>query len=290
MLTNEDLNYAAIIVQVDKLIDLPGLDNLVGFPAFGAQAIVSKTTEVGDIGVLFLSETQLSGDFCKKNNLYRKAEWNEDITKTGYICEKNRVRAVKLKSNMSTALFMPITSLDYLGYKFKVGDTFTHVNGHFVCKKYIIKVPEKRDPTTKVRKQRKSRIEPHLFPTHTDTESYFRNNHLFNDGDYVTVTQKLHGCLKEDTLLETNLGLKTIKEIVDNKLEVSVRSCDVSTGIVQYSQVTDFFTKEDNDDWYEIITEDNKKLTITGDHLVWLPTLKCYRKVKDLKESDILLS
>lgn len=194
MLQNENLNYCATIIEVKDLHQLEGLDNLVGVRALGCQALVDKTTQVGDIGVLFVSETQLSPEFAKVNNLYRKQEFNSDASKTGYLEEKARIKALKLRGNISTGLFLPLSSLDYLGYDFKVGDTFTHVNGKMVCKKYIIREQEQRIP--KAKKQRlvkRTRVEPKLFPAHFDTTRYFGNEGLFNDDDYVTVTAKLHG-------------------------------------------------------------------------------------------------
>lgn len=194
MLQNLDLNYCATIVQVSNLQKLENLDNLLGFPIFNYQALVSKDTKEGDIGVLFVAGSQLSGDFVHKNNLYRKSEFNADVSQTGYIEEKRRVKALKLRGNYSTALFMPLSSLDYLGYDFKVGDTFTHVNGHEVCKKYLIIEQKKSTPgEKKQRKVKKTTVEPKLFPEHIDTSHYARNKHLFQYDEVVIVTSKLHG-------------------------------------------------------------------------------------------------
>ena len=68
-----DINYNAIVVEVNNLVDV-GLDTLVAFPVFGMQALVPKTTKTGDKVILFPAEVQLSDDYCKNNNLYRKPE------------------------------------------------------------------------------------------------------------------------------------------------------------------------------------------------------------------------
>ena len=107
-------NYCATIVKIDRLFPLENCDNLLGFSIFGYTAIVSKDTKEGDIGIVFTAETQLSEDFCKENNLYRDATLNSDQTKKGYIEANRRVRAVKLRGNKSSALFLPIESLSYL--------------------------------------------------------------------------------------------------------------------------------------------------------------------------------
>lgn len=290
MLQNLDLNYCATIVKVENLQKLEKLDNLLGFPIFNCQALVSKDTQEGDIGVLFVAGTQLSGDFVHKNNLYRKPEFNSDVSKTGYIEEKRRVKAIKLRGNYSTALFMPLSSLDYLGYDFKVGDAFTHVNGHEVCKKYLIQEQKKSVPgQKKQRKIKKTTVEPKLFPEHIDTSHYARNKHLFKDSDFVIVTCKLHGCLHKDTVIQTNIGEKTISEIVDNKLKVKVKSFNILSNKIVFSEILDYFVTDDIVDWFEIETENGEKIKVTGDHLIFLPKLKCYRKVKDLTENDVVL-
>lgn len=67
--TIKNPNYVATVVRVTALEKLEGLDNLLAFRQFGMQALVGASTQIGDIGVLFSTEVQLSADFCKANNL-----------------------------------------------------------------------------------------------------------------------------------------------------------------------------------------------------------------------------
>ncbi len=67
--TPENANYAAIVVKLTAITPLEGSDNIVGTPIFGFQAIVGKSSQVGDIGIVFPAETQLNDEFCRENNL-----------------------------------------------------------------------------------------------------------------------------------------------------------------------------------------------------------------------------
>ena len=74
----KNINYAASVVRIPALIPLEGLDNLVGVPILGHQALTQKGKEVGDLAVAFTAETQLSEAYCHHNNLYRDATLNAD--------------------------------------------------------------------------------------------------------------------------------------------------------------------------------------------------------------------
>lgn len=192
VLENKDYNYCGSIVVIDKLKDLEGLDRLKGFEILGFQALCNYP--IGTIGVLFSAETELSGDFCHINNLYRHSELNKDKTKKGYLEDNRRIKAIKFKGNFSTALFIPLDSLQHFNYSFNVGDSFTHVNGIEVCKKYTIKQRASQTPGgKKQRKLRKSTIDLKLFPQHFDTLQLKRNEHVLNPEDRVIITVKLHG-------------------------------------------------------------------------------------------------
>lgn len=111
------------------------------------------------------------------------------------------------------------------------------------------------------------------------------------EGKEVVVTEKMDGenCLGENTIIITNKGELTIKEIVDNKLDVKVLSMN-ENGDIEYQDVLNYFVFDNNDDWYEIETESGEKIKITGEHPVFLPKLNCYRKVKYLTgDEEILL-
>jgi hypothetical protein len=195
-------NYAAVVVQITKINELRAdgagkkdCDNVVGTPLLGYQAIVSKDTKVGDIGIVFPPETQLSPDYCYYNNLYQHSEFNSNPHVKGYINDKGRVKAVKFRGHRSDALFMPLSSLNYTDANIadlKVGDVFDHIDRKEICRKYIIKEPQSRVEKNK-QEARVRRVDEKFLPRHFDTDNYFRNKDAIPAGIEVIVTAKLHG-------------------------------------------------------------------------------------------------
>lgn len=183
-------NYAATVVRVKTLVPLPNADRLAGMPMFGLQAIVSLDIKEGDLGLLFPAECQLSEEYTRLNNLHRHSDLNEDKSISGYLEDNRRVRAIKLRGNRSDALFMPISSLAYLGdIDLKEGDTFDRIGDHEICRKYT--VPTKGTGRHIAPKKLENRVDGRVFPEHFDTPQYLR---LTLDPDaYAVVTQKLHG-------------------------------------------------------------------------------------------------
>ena len=69
-------NYAAKVIRVRQLLELPGLDNLRGVPVDGYMALVSKDTPLDSLMVMFPAEAQLAPHFARHLSLYRKPELN----------------------------------------------------------------------------------------------------------------------------------------------------------------------------------------------------------------------
>lgn len=126
-------------------------------------------------------------------------------------------------------------------------------------------------------------------PEHIDSENWWKNEHKIPDDADIVVTQKLHGCVSYDTLIDTDHGQKTIKDIVENRLLVKVKSMDVKSNEILYSEIGEYFYKKDDGDWYEIELENGQTIKITGNNPVWLPDLGCYRKVEELTGEENLL-
>lgn len=192
--TPKNPNYVATVIRVAALEPLDGLDNLVGLRAFGMQALVSKDTKVGDIGVLFSTEVQLSEAFCRANNLFRHQGLNSNNTKKGYLDDNRRVKAIKLRGHRSDSLFVGLESFSYLGINindFTVGDVFDTIDGNEICRKYVIreeKATGAKNQTPKIRK-----VDEKNFPLHFDTDNFWRNLQKIPVGARVILTQKLHG-------------------------------------------------------------------------------------------------
>lgn len=190
----ENSNYAATIVSLPNIrFNLQGLDNLEGVNIFGFQVIVSKDTPA-DLGVFFPAEAQLSDEYCYNNNLYRHADKNVSPDEKGYLEDNRRIRAIKFKGNTSNGFFMPLSSLTYTGIDvnlLKEGDEFDTLNGHEICRKYVVARNPMKQPQMVDRGF--VRADKKFMPEHIDTENFFKNYDKIDPTKEVIITQKIHG-------------------------------------------------------------------------------------------------
>lgn len=225
-------NYAATVVSIKAINQLENCDNVVGTPIFGFQAIVGKETKVGDLGIVFPAESQLSEQFAHNNNLYRHASFNKDDSKAGYLEDNRRVKAMKFRGHRSDCLFMPLESLAWAGVEIedlKEGDTFDSLNGKEICRKYVIKTRGKTGRGNQQQTKKIERVDKKLFPEHIDTDNFWKNVHLYDGDKNIVVTQKLHG-----TSLRASLALVSRKL---NRRERLAQKLGVKVQIQEYDYV-----------------------------------------------------
>jgi len=109
------------------------------------------------------------------------------------------------------------------------------------------------------------------------------------DWNTAHIFEKIDGCCHEDTILITEDGEMTIREICDTKYSGKVLSFDLETNEVVYDEIVDYSVKKNINNWFEIELEDGTTVKLTGNHKVWLPNLECYRRVDELSEDDEFL-
>ena len=90
-------------------------------------------------------------------------------------------------------------------------------------------------------------------------------------------------CLFENTLIDTSIGKITIKEIVDNKLQVDVLSYNHNTNEFEYKKIEDWSVMRNNKDWLKIKTKNGKEIICTSNHKIWCEDIQAYREAKNLK-------
>lgn len=191
---NED--YAARVVRVPVVLDLLNADRLKGVPLFGRQAVVGLDVKVGDLGVYFPAEVVMNDKYVRANNMFRHSDRNEDPAFTGYIEDNCRVKAVRLRGHNSDALFMPLSSLACFGKgweELQEGDTFDHLNGEEVCRKYMRPIRYGRGFNAP-RERIFAAVDERYFPQqgHITNFFYVSEGHL-DPATPVVVTQKIHG-------------------------------------------------------------------------------------------------
>ena len=199
--------YSGYITRLKNVHKHPNADRLLLAECFGNQVIVSTDYTEGQLGVYFPSDGQLCQEYCEVNNLLRKKDENGNNI-GGYMDEKRRVTAVKLRGEKSDGLFMPLTSLANFTTvsDLKEGDTITVLNGVEICKKYI--PPRKSDSWHGgAPKKAKANFAP-TFYEHIDTEQLAYHLNDFRAGDVVDLTLKLHGTSARTGYLPLVVGYK----------------------------------------------------------------------------------
>lgn len=194
-----DINHCGYIVKVKELRAHPNADKLYIATFFGNDTCVSIDTQVGDIGVYFPCDLQLSLEFCIANHLCRKLP--DGTADTGYMeVDKRNITAIRLRGERSDGLYLPISCFNYCydddaSAYLKVGDIISEVNGHPICNKYIPRTRKQNNTNgSNVSKTRKHKdpIAP-LFKEHIDTAQLAYNLNAFKPGDLIEITRKLHG-------------------------------------------------------------------------------------------------
>lgn len=196
LLEPENKDYAGVIVRLPKPVALEGLDNLVGLQVLGSQALVAKSSDYGDLALVFTAGTQLSEEFAYKNNLHRHNDKNENQAESGYLEDNRHIRSLKLRGHRSDALVVRLESLSYIKKldltQFEEGDTFDRIGDHEICRKFVRK-PTRAQATMEKNKKIFSRVDEKFLPQHYDTDNYFKYSHIIPENADITVTQKLHG-------------------------------------------------------------------------------------------------
>jgi predicted DNA-binding WGR domain protein len=85
---------------------------------------------------------------------------------------------------------------------------------------------------------------------------------------WVDIQPKLDGCVFRTTQLQTTDGIKTIEEIVENKLHTSVLSFNEKSKVFEYKPVINWFNngRATHKEWLEIFPEKGKQVKCTLNH------------------------
>lgn len=209
--------YAAFVAEIKKVQEIPGADRIHTAFVMGEQVVVSKDWGVGMVGLFFPADTQLSEDFCKHNNLFRKSEMNIDPEKTGFFEQNRRVRCQPFLKVRSEGFFTQLSALDYLGVdvtKFKVGESFDEINGVKICQKYVNE-KTKRALSNKLANGKKAKVKEYPnFPKHVDSEQFRYYVDHIEKGDIIYFHAKRHGTSGRSSCTKVIRTPSTISEKV----------------------------------------------------------------------------
>ncbi len=202
--------YKAYVVEVKELRPHNNADRLQIATFFGCDTSVSLNVKIGDLGVYFPTDGQVSKEFAEANDLLRRKDENGKPCGGFLDPDKRNIKAIRLRGEKSDGVYLPITCLESFGdiSTLKPGDTITVFNGHEICKKYIPRgqrVNNGREGN-KTRK-RTAPIAP-LFMEHADTEQLAYNLDAFKPGDEIEITLKMHGTSQRTGYLPKLVGYK----------------------------------------------------------------------------------
>lgn len=191
-------NYSATVIRVPKVRKAENSDRLYIIDVMGITAIVDDSwiAREGELALLFPAEVQLEPGFMKANNLYRDKELNDDQTQGGYIDTNRRVRAMKLRGNISNGLVMPMSSIWVASTdELSEGDVFDTIDGYAICRKYVVPVKAtsaQNRADSKIKKAFK-RVDTTYLPEHFETGQWLREEGHVQAHEELIITQKLHG-------------------------------------------------------------------------------------------------
>lgn len=204
---------------------------------------------------------------------------------------KFRVKTIKLKGQVSQGLVLPMSvlpdkSIKYIDGFNNIGKDVTELIG---VTKYLS--PSEREEISQ--QERKIANEKNKLKKFMMRYSWFRKLFLSKKGKsgfpyWVSKTDEPR-CISGNSILNTDKGNLTIKEICESADSFKVKSYNINTNTIEYKEIVDKSIKSNNNDWYEIELEDFTKVILTSEHPVYLPELNCYRQVKDLKSNDLVL-
>ena len=205
-------NYLSKIVKIDSFRkhNDPEVQSLKCCTVDGFNIITGIDSKPG-LYVYFPVLSQINNDFLSYANLYRHKELNKDPEQSGMFGDNGRVKAIKLRGEISEGFILPITvfenyiisvtnqELKYVeeGTEF---DAVEHEGKEFwVSKKYIAKrqysqsfSSSQTKPQHKVPK-RLDRIREDQFRFHYTTSLIKKCPYVINPNSLIQMSYKIHG-------------------------------------------------------------------------------------------------
>lgn len=188
------MGHKIIVARISAVEAIAGADRIQKATCLGETVVVSKEHNVGDIGLFFPVDLQLSEQFCHENNLFRNVELNKDKEKTGFFDENRRVRAQPFLKVKSSGLFMTFDAIAFTGAdasSFGEGTAFDEVNGIKLCEKYVSKASKEKGASNKTKAAKKDYAP--FFAKHVDSEQFKHYADRIPAGSLLHFHAKVHG-------------------------------------------------------------------------------------------------
>lgn len=198
------MSYNVYVTKLKNVRPHPNADRLQLADCFGNTVCVSFDHTEGELGVYLPTDGQISEEFGKANDLFRRKDENGNNV-GGFIDPvKRNVQCIRLRGERSDGLFLPLTCLEPFGDTsgLKEGDIVTVFNGHEIARKYIPKTNHRNHVSGAHNKTKKKKVVIEvIFPQHIDSPQLKYNLNSFKSGDLITITEKLEGTSHRSALL-----------------------------------------------------------------------------------------
>lgn len=213
--------------------------------------------------------------FCPPESVIPR-ELAEEQNITSYL-KKGLVRVVRLRKNVSAGLPLSIE----LGNKWK--DFILHWND-----------PPKLHMSGSIAAREDV---PFFFTKFFEMPNLRNVPYTFYDGELIVYSEKLHGCLHSSTKITLADGTrKTIKEIVDKKLDVEVLAMNEQGQLVP-SKILNWFNNGHCENWKVVKFKRNKMgkgnyygtVICTTNHKFFIPLINDYVECEKLNIMDKIL-
>jgi hypothetical protein len=266
----------ATIRKIKDLLPIIGADRIELAIVDSWKVVVSKGLKIGDTVCYCEIDSFLpikpEFEFLRKSCYRKMADGQEGF----------RLKTIRLKNTLSQGLCIPIDELPQLSNS-QVGDDVSDILG-------IVKW----DPPIPAELTGRYKGNFPSFLKKTDQE---RVQNLTNEyqeylasGINFYATEKLDGCLDGKTIVETENGNMSIRDICESKYKGGVKSFNTETGNIEFQKVKNtFINKPTIHQWFKIKLENGIEIKLTGNHRVWIPDLFCWRRVDELRGDEIFL-
>jgi hypothetical protein len=209
------MSYTAIVTKLTNVRPHPNADRVLLATCNGNQVVVGLDCVEGTHGIYFASDGQLSHEFCRANNLYREKTMNKLPEEKGGMFDANRrVRAQRFRGEISDGFWVPLSHLSFItsNYCFTEGFEFDSVEGIPICSKYVNPATEKvaRENATKKAKNAKTSV---MFKEHFDTAHFGKYLNVFDKGQLIHITEKLHGTSGRIGYVQVDRDLNWIEKL-----------------------------------------------------------------------------
>ena len=207
---NANVNYLAKVVRIEnfKPHTDPEVTRLKCCVIDGFNIICGIDSEPG-LYIYFPTACCINPDFLRYANLYRHKELNNDPEQSGMFDDNGRVKAIRLRGELSEGFILPavmlenyIVSVTNVNYEAEEGIEFDSVEHEgktfWINKKYIPKntrTPGAPGSGNRGGKQPKGldKLIENQFRYHYDTTLLKKCPNVIKPDDLISITEKVHG-------------------------------------------------------------------------------------------------